>query len=180
MGAAEPVRIELTTTDMHHLEMRETGEGGYELRTTGGDPYVFTTTLTPTPDTRRHHVLAFDCFCPAGTDSFQVFFGPSPSEGRSHTGAGLGVSEGWTSYTIDLAESPEWAGNVPFLRLDFGRQAGRTVQLRNIVLRGPNARERQLAARREAKREAEARLHVELGAYLDRDYPCRVTRVAPS
>lgn len=177
VGTTDAIRIELTAADIHDLDMREMGGGGYELRTTGGDPYVFTKPLAPMPDTKREHVLAFDCFCPAGTDSFQVFFGPSPSEGRSHTGAGLGVSEGWTSYTIDLAESPAWVGDIPSLRLDFGRQSGRVIQLRNIVLRGANARERELAAGREAKREAEARLHTDLGAYLDREHSRRVTRV---
>ncbi len=55
----------------------------------------------------------------------------------------------------DLAAAEAWGGPVQRLRLDFGNQPNRTIRLRNIVLRAPTARERELAAARAAKRETD-------------------------
>ncbi|MBN2450103.1 MAG: hypothetical protein JXR77_06920 [Lentisphaeria bacterium] len=177
MGGGESVPVTLTADDAHDAVVTPLPEGGWEVRTTGGDPYVFSLPLDPPPDPLRHIVLAFEVFCPAGTDSFQVFFAPGISEGRSVKGVGLGVSEGWTTHTVDLGACPEYRAPVQQLRLDFGNQPGKTVQLRHIQLRTPTARERELVQRREQRRAAEARLDEDLGRYLGAEYPCTLTRI---
>ncbi len=90
----------------------------------------------------------------------------------------MGVSETFTSYTLDLAAAEAWGGPVQRLRLDFGNQPNRTIRLRNIVLRAPTARERELAAARAAKRETEAQLEQRLRQYLATEFPGRITHVA--
>lgn len=180
MSSAAPVALELKADGAHDIELKSLGPGAWEIRTTGSDPYVFTKTLTPPVTAKRRHVLSFEFFCPSGTDSFQVFFGPTLSEARSLQAPGLGVAEGWIKHSVDLALSPAWKEKIPFLRLDFGKRTGRTIRIRHLELRTPNARELELAVRRAEKQDAEKKLDRDLERYFDREYPCRVTRVAVS
>jgi len=172
------LRLSLTEKGAHHVEVTELRGETWEIRTTGADPYVFTRRIDPPADATVMRVLEFEYFCPSGLDSFQVYFGPRLSEKRSVKGDGPAVAEGWSRYALDLAVSSEWKGRIPFLRLDFGRRPGRTLRIRNIVLRAPTAEERERAARREERRAAERRLDAALARYLATDYPCRVDRVA--
>ncbi len=180
MKIPSSITLTLTSADIHHAELEVLPAGGYEIRTTGGDPYLFTEALPVPPDPEHHRILAFDTFCASGLDSLQVFFGPGVSEARSRKGPGPGVSEGWVGYTLDLSLSPEWRAPIEFLRLDFGSRPGKTIRVRNLLLRAPTAREQQLIASREAKQEAERKLDARLKKYIEAAYPCSINRVAVS
>ena len=172
-----PVALTLTDGNIHDMTLRSTANGEYAIRTTGSDPYVFTAPV-PAFDAKKHHVLAFEFFSTTGTDHFQVFVLPPLSEDRSLKVAGLANSEGWSSYALDLQPIlAKSGGKVGSLRLDFGSAAGKTIQIRNLVLREQTPQEAQLAARREATREAERLRDVSLRNYLQHAYPCRVTQV---
>lgn len=177
LAADEAVPLLPTTAQAHDLTITQADDGSWEIQTTGADPYLFCD-LAAAVDPRVHHIVSFDYFCLTGTDGFQAFFIPPLSEGNSRKGPGLGVSETFTRYALDLAEAGSWGGKVERLRLDFGNQAGRTLRLRNLVLRAPTAREQELAAAREAKREAEAQHDLRLRQYLAAAFPARITRVA--
>ncbi len=168
--------LQLTGANIHDATLGNE-DGAYQIKTTGGDPYLFTAPVTQ-PFDARHSVLSFEYFSTTGTDKFQAFVMPPLSEDNSVSVAGLAHSEGWSSFAIDLqAVIDKLGGKVEALRLDFGNQAGKTIQLRNVQLRPPTEQERQLAARRLAHLEQEKQLDKDLRAYLDRVYPCEVTRV---
>ncbi len=181
MAQAQGGVVPLTINDgnRHDMTLRVQAGGEYEIRTTGGDPYAFTEKLPSSFDAKRHHVLAFDFFSTTGTDHFQVFVLPPLSEEHSLRVAGLANSEGWSSYALDLQPIlKKLAGKAETLRLDFGGFAGKTIRMRNLRLREQTPQEAQLAARREASREAERLRDARLHAYLRHTYPCRVTNVA--
>ena len=176
-AAEQPVALVPTTAQANDLTLTKADDGSWEIQTTGADPYLFCDLAGPI-DAASQHVLSFEYFCLTGTDGFQAFFLPPLSEGNSLKSKGLGVSEVFTSYTLDLAEAGSWGGPVERVRLDFGNRPDRTIRLRDLVLRPPSGRELELAAARSAKQQAEAELDRRLEQYLEADYPCRVTRVA--
>ncbi len=178
--ASVPDTIPLTLTDKnsHDITLQTVEGGAYELKTTGGDPYLFTAPF-PTPLTLDDSlVLAFDCFSASGTDSVQVFVDPPISETLSLKAPGLPHSEGWSAYAADLHSLlVRVKGKVRALRLDFGNAGGKTFQIRNLRLRPPTTQERALAARRVEEKKTELRRETRLRGYLDTHYPCRISRV---
>ncbi|MCC7494254.1 MAG: hypothetical protein IT204_17985 [Fimbriimonadaceae bacterium] len=178
--AAEPpaVPLQLVTANCHDLELEPLPGGGWSIRTTGADPYVFTAPVDQVVDIAVQ-VLAFDYFSTTGTDAFQAFVHPPLAEASSVKGPGLARSEGWSSHALDLAPLlGNRAAPVGGLRLDFGNAAGKTLQLRNLRLRAPNQRERELAATAAARRQRLVVLDRFLNDYQARTWPCRLTRVA--
>ena len=181
MSEEAPTRIplRLVADAAHHVDLDDLGGGAWEVRTTGGDPYVFTAPLADSYDAAKTHVLAFEFFSATGTNGLQVFFGPPIDEPHSVKAPGLAVSEAWSECAVDLStDTRHWTKPCGLFRLDFGTQPGKTIRVRNLVLREPTARERDLAATREAKRLAELEQTRQLEAYLRADFPCCVTRVA--
>ncbi len=175
-GARVALQLDLENTK--DVTIKAADAGAYAVETTGGDPYIYTMPSAAPLPLESAPILAFEYFTLTPTDSLQVFFDPPTSASHSMIGEGLGHSEGWTAYTMDLGEARNaWPEAPVRLRLDFGNQPGRTFQIRNIVLRAPTARELELAQGREAKKAAEAKLEADLRAYLDREYPCAVTDV---
>jgi len=177
LAADQAVPLVPTTAQAHDLTLSKADDGSWEIQTTGADPYLFCDLGAPV-DPKLHHIVSFDYFCLTGSDQFQAFFIPPLSEGNSRKGPGLGVSEVFTSYSLDLAEAGSWGSKVDRVRLDFGNHPNKTIRLRNLVLRAPTAREQELATAREAKREAEAQLDQRLRQYLAADFPTKITRVA--
>jgi len=51
----------------------------------------------------------------------------------------IDVDEGWLTYTVDLSESPDWQGNVQWLRIDPVLNAGVTVELDWVRLTEPGS-----------------------------------------
>lgn len=171
--------LQLTTANMHDMELQDLGGGAYEIRTTGTDPYVFTQPFAQPVDPKRQCVVAFEYFSTTGTDHMQIYLVPPLSEEMSVKHEGLLHSEGWSSYAMDLKPVlDKLTQPLQRVRLDFGGLPGKVIQIRGLQLRPFNAHELQLAARREAQREAEKRLEVHLHDYLHHSYPCEVTQVA--
>ena len=172
--------LKLTTQNIHDATLRNSENGVVEIHTTGSDPYVFVESLTPVLD-KRQHVLTFEYFSATGTDSFQVFVLPPLREAHSVMGRGLSVSEGWSAHSVDLKpvlDRPDMPREgVRQLRLDFGTQAGKTIQIRGLQLRPQTAQEIRLEARREALRETEKQHETHLRDYLHRAYLCHLTRI---
>lgn len=180
-GASTPDRLRLVPDNLHDVTLTEIEDGCYEVVTLGRDPYVFVAPFRERPDLKKRPVLSFEYFTTTPTNSIQVYFTPPAAEDKSIAGEGLTHSEGWTTYSLDLSQNPgAWTHEWRRLRLDFGDAAGRTLQIRHIVLREPNARERERAATRDARREAASRLEHHLRAYLQTDYPCAIHCVSVS
>ncbi len=175
-GAGVP--LQLSNKILHDLTLQNLGTGTYEIRTTGGDPYLITLPLPPGLDVQREHVLAFEYFSTSGTDHLQVFALPPGDEDHSLKVEGLSLSEGWSAHAIELKPLLQTAGRkVSALRLDFGSRSGVTLQFRSLQLRPPTEREQELQARRDSQHAQEEELETHLRDYLHRSYPCAVTQV---
>ena len=178
LSADAPISLRLTETNIHDATLKKLGNGGWEIETTGTDPYLFTEPVSPAPDLSRLHVLSFDYFSTTGTNHVQVFLDPPLREASSVMGPGLSRSEGWSGYAIDL--QPAWnksQGGIRALRIDLGSQAGKRIQIRSLLLRPLSQQETKLAARRDANRAREKQRENRLRDYLTRKYPCYVTQV---
>ena len=174
----QPVALRFATNSTHELTLKEISNGLYSIETTGGDPFLFTETIPNGTDLSRNHILTFDYFSAAGTDPVQVFLVPPTSEALSVTGFGLGVSQGWSTYSLDLQPALEKArDNVTSLRIDFGTKPKRSAQIRGLRLRSETEREIAMRTRRDDARRRERALDTKLRSYLVREFPCEVTVV---
>lgn len=173
--AADAIDLTFDPATAHQLELTDLGNGAWQITATGTDPYLHTHPINRRFDAQAIRILAFDYICLEGT-GLQVFFAPSITEtGSIHSR--LPAAEGWMGFSMDMAASTRWSSKVRFLRMDFGSQAGRTLQIRNLRLR-PQTVSEQLAAQQEQQRLRRQRLEEEmLSRYLDRIHPCQITRV---
>jgi hypothetical protein len=169
-------RLSLSILDKKDLTIKKV-DSEYHIETTGKDPFVFTNPIEKSIG-KENKILAFEYFCPKGLDHFQVFFGASASEMNSKKVGDVGLSEGWVGFTIDVSrEIGTWGKAGDKLRLDFGSQEDIQIQIRNIVLRPMNEREKKIFAEREEKVKKETQIEARLKNYLSTNYPSQITEV---
>lgn len=174
--AGSPQSLQLDPRSAHQAEASLQAEGVWEIRTTGADPFLATSTFEPPPPDFR--ILSFEYLCLGRIAPFVVFVGAPWGESRKVSAQELSHAEGWQTFSIDLGPALERSKTPPRrLRLDFGGSPGRVVQLKNLRLRAPDARERERAAAREVRAADERALEGELRAYLGRSWPAAVTNV---
>jgi hypothetical protein len=135
------------------------GDGVYEGRTTGEDPYVVCEQVTQPFDHERLFVLAFDYQCPDGLDFVEVFYGsPFHGDNRVVTDA-VSAATDWRPFAVNLKAAPrgDWGPAVVDFRLDFGGGGQHALKLRNLRLRAMTAGEVEAEQRRkeEEKRQLE-------------------------
>ena len=177
---AAPTFLYLSADKSNQIVCDKVSNNTIEIKTTGNDPYIRTQMLKQAlPATNR--VLSFEYFCPKGIKDFQVFFSPPESETKSSFLSDIDMAEGWTTYSADLSEIMEnWGKPGDYLRLDFGRQADISIQLRNLQIRTFTAHEKEIANNREANKYKNNKLHQDLKAYLESDYNSKITEVSCS
>jgi Family of unknown function (DUF5722) len=178
--AADIVALEFDERSFRDLVATRPAPDFVELRTTGADPWIATRPFAAAAAIGKT-VLTFEYLAIGAVPGFSVYVGQPWSEARVQAADELPHSEGWSTFSLDLAPAWERAGTPPDrLRLDFGRAPGHLIQVRNVRLRAPDEREREADAHRTA-RLADGRAHdAELRAYLARSFPAAVTRVAAS
>ncbi len=176
--SAESQPLTLTPDRANDLTLATLDGGVYEVTTTGSDPYLYTDAVPDGLDIATNPILSFAYFSLTGTDEFQVFAVPPQQESVTVRASGLSRSEGWSSHRIDLTPLLEkLTAPVTQLRIDFGRKAGKSAQIREVQLRPLNETEKRLA-RDEADRKArEAALDKTTRTYLDTPYPATMERV---
>jgi hypothetical protein len=177
---AADVGLELDLTTGHHVRVRALPDGGYEITTTGNDPYLYTKPLAVAYDPDTQFVFALDYFCAKGLSDIQVFFGNPAAAKVSAQGPEVLSSEGWSSYAINLRTAQEgrsWKADYKQFRIDFGRHAGRTIQLRAIQLRQPTAQELQLERTAATRRLTAAAFDARLQAAVNKTYEAKITRI---
>jgi len=159
-GACETaaVRLRLSNTT-HSLQAADLGDGVYEVRTTGEDPYVVCEQVTQPFEHDRLFVLAFDYQCPDGLDFVEVFYGsPFHGDNRVVTDA-VPAATDWRPFAVNLKTAPrgDWGPTVVDFRLDFGSGGQHVLKLRNLRLRAMTAEEVETEQRRkeEEKRQLE-------------------------
>jgi hypothetical protein len=173
----DEISLQLVKKNIQEIELKEKNQGEYQIITTGSDPYLFTGSLQEKV-TSDHHILTFEYFSSSWLDHMQIFFAPPVDENKSiHTE--LGVSEGWTTFSIDVQEQMQgWGKKGDFLRFDFGSAPNYRMQIRNIRFRKPTAKELEMAANREKNKMLDAKEAGELDKYLNADYASEVENVA--
>ncbi|MFZ9746671.1 MAG: DUF5722 domain-containing protein [Opitutaceae bacterium] len=174
--ALAPTPLVLDPGRTHDVDITRPEPDLIEVRTRGEDPWVATRTFQVSAPTQT--VLELDYTTLTAVPGFSVYVGTPWSEDRVHAVAELPPSEGWSTFAVDLA--PAWArARTPprQLRLDFGQGADRTVQIRGVRLREPNARERAISATREARQAAARAEAAGVRAYLEASHLAAITRV---
>jgi len=179
VAASDFVPLSVSLTGMHEIAASELPGGIVEIQTLGTDPYLFTNPLPENTDLPSNSILEFEYFSLTGTGEVQVFLIPPSREENSVRAQGLSRSEGWSRYQMDLSSAINSTDvEVKNLRMDFGREARKTFQIRNIVLRRLNEAERATAARIAAAQAREAERDSELRGYLSQDMTSKILNVA--
>ena len=176
-GAANTIPLQLLKEMGHDVEFTEKAGGLYEIRTTGGDPHVFTAPVKPDYDSKSFCIVSFEYYSLQPVAGVEVFFGP-PISGKQKTGGiDLLASEEWAASSIDLRTSPAFASlEAPptRFRLDFGRLPNRAIQIRRLCLRPPTPQEdeaiRSMKQKEQILRERDA--HVR--EYLAQEFPAAI------
>ena len=155
--------------------------GVYKLLTTGSDPYIQTKTLT-TALPEDSCVLTFEYNCPAGINSFQVFFGPPVAESYSVTPGHITPTIGteWRTYSLPIKTYRDklgWGESGNFMRFDFGTLSDVEISLRKIRLRSMNDEEQREQYVRDSIETAKTRMAENLKAYLSTTYNSKITLV---
>jgi hypothetical protein len=177
--AAEAVELALALDpkSAHHLEVTTPGAGVWELKTTGVDPFIATLPFPEAPLSAS--VLTFEYVCMGIVKQLEVFVGFPWSESQAQTADELPYSEGWTTFALDLRPARARAKTPPTrLRIDFGREPDRVIQLRNVRLRAPDPREEEIERRRVARLAADRALDAEIQQRLGIHHRAVVQRVA--
>ena len=104
------------------------------ITSTGSDPYLHTTGLNQNYDPSEYYQLAFDYRSTTGINFLQVFFyGPAAiDESNAKYLGGIPASTVWTTFKADM-RMKTW-GVYEYLRLDFGDEPGRNIEIKNIRL----------------------------------------------
>ncbi len=119
--------------------------GGFEITTTGGDPWVRSTVITEMYDPDSVYVLSFDYTTTSGLNDFQIFYGQPDSPLRRAVYPGLAPTTDTTTFTAVLkADVGNWDQFYDRFRFDWGSMAGLDIQVSNFLLRAPTNAEMKL------------------------------------
>ena len=174
------VQIELDADKTNQVRMETRGEGSYTITTTGGDPFVMTRKLKGDYDPNKEYILSFDYFCAKGLNFIELLYGPPIRGGKSAQGPAVPSSEGWTSYALNIKDKQKpgtWRAGYSIFRLDFGNQANRVIQIKNIQLRAPTPRELMMARQRENIARAKAQFEKKMKGMVAAKHSVSITQV---
>lgn len=178
---SDPNKIEyirLKSDGVNQLQLKEIATNHYEIRTTGTDPYLRTQPITADRG-KDSVVLTFQYQCSSDVD-IEVFFAPPISQARAVKPGTMTATNQWKTYSANLIRELEnfsWGRSGEYLRLDFGTVSGVWIQIKDIYFRGMTAEEKEAYEQQQEQLEKDARMDAELKAYLNEDYPNKVTRV---
>ncbi len=121
-------------TDMNMMDCTE-ADGVYTFVTTGGDPYVSSDKAVIS--TADHCIFSFDYICEEGLDQVVIYFTSPAAEGYTVAIPGLAATKNWKTATINLKNNPNWekTATQTVMRLDLGNLPGKTVKIRNAVMK---------------------------------------------
>ncbi len=124
------------TADANLLDVTKQSDGSYELKTTGGDPFIMLTALTKSLSNPPSVVLSFE-YKSSDEIAPQFFFGPNLSEAHSIHPAAIAKSANWSTYSIDITSDVAnfgWGNPGDNLRFDVGVNQDVTMQIKNIKI----------------------------------------------
>jgi hypothetical protein len=175
LSAAIPLQLDLSTT--HDLTIKPLGQAHFEFTTTGSDPYLLTLPLPENLNPTPFPVLSFESFSLKPIPGIQIFLAPPVSEEHSIRDATIPSSEGWIPFSLDLSCSPHWRKGKQRFRLDFGRRAGLTFQIRALQLRSLTAAEIQQRKNEATKAKEQGQNEAWWQSYLEATFADRISKV---
>jgi len=124
------------TGTVNQLDVTQIAAGSYDIKTTGGDPYVMLTALTESLNKPPKAILSFEYKSSADINP-QIFFGPALAEARSIKPVTIHAAGEWSTYSIDITGevgSFGWGNAGDNLRFDVGVNQDVTMSIRNIQI----------------------------------------------
>lgn len=175
---ADSIVLKPRATDYNQIKFEET-ISVLTINTLGFDPYLFFDADKPV-DFKKNHILSFESFNTTESLPLILFIG---NLDNSHLieGYTLPRTEGWTTNSYDIStilEQP--TPPFTFVRIRFGFSGGKSFRIRNIVLREPTQREKQLFEKREQLAADDTALSARINKYLDADYKSAIHSVSAS
>ena len=173
----EVTTLDVNTKKYNQIELTVLKDNVYNVKTLGGDPYVFLKPLSA--DLKKdHNQLSFEYFCPTGLDQIEVYFYPLGEQIKTIAIGDIGSTEGWVQFRIDLSPYiDDWGKAGDYLRLDFGTASALNIQFKNLKLRAMSARELEIEAKKETKKQQELILENNLRSYLNKDFLNQILNV---
>lgn len=131
----EEYDLSLQLGTANQMEIDEV-DGYYDIRTTGGDPYIQTSALPAELKKYPTIQLVFEYQSTTGISQPELFFSPIAG-GRSTVYPDIPAAADWTTHTIDIAASIAqlgWGNAGDILRFDVGVHGDREIKIRNIQI----------------------------------------------
>ncbi|MDR1156362.1 MAG: DUF5722 domain-containing protein [Bacteroidales bacterium] len=152
----------------------------WEVSTTANDPYLFVDADIPV-NIKTHYILSFESFNTAEMLPLLLYVGAPLNSSHIIDTYTLPRTEGWTVNAYDISATLEPPAE-PFtsIRIRFGNTAGKTVRLRNFILREPTGREKEEAEHREDRIRQDEELSARLQNYLNKSFTSSITSVRMS
>ena len=157
-------------------------DDSYTVVTTNGDPWA-TTGGFKEDVPEECNVLEIEYQTEMGMSNLELFF-MDVKEGivvtHSMSAGAVPSSVEWSKFSVRLKEYRKkfnWGKKGDNLRMDFGDQAGNTIQIRKINLRVMNAEEKKEEEEENNESLNKAKYEQSLKDYLNTSYDCQVTDV---
>lgn len=130
-GGEYPLTLQIGTQNAMNVSE---SDGTYQIQTTGGDPFIQTSTLSADINSGANLKLTFEYKSATGISNPELFFSPIAG-GRSTVYSNIPVASDWTAYSIDITGSAgqfNWGSKGNNLRFDMGSDANKEIFIRNI------------------------------------------------
>ncbi len=152
--------------DVNHLELKDLENGGWEIKTTGADPYFYVD-VDGEIDLEKTPILSFECFSTTGVGRLLIFVGSVLDIPRMIEYHGVSRTEGWTNYGIDISATAAAPPKpVKQLRITMGQHPGNMARIRNLCVRAPLPDEIEERENRDHKTKMDRELTARLDAYF--------------
>jgi len=137
----EVINLDFNLNLKNQMNITKKADNSYDINTTGVDPWVvakINTTFNP----EKVFVIGFDYIATAGLDDLEIFYGTPFTASKKATLGGLSATATYKNFkTLMRVSAPVWDESYNQVRFDFGKQAGQTLNVKNIVLREATAEE---------------------------------------
>lgn len=177
-GQARELALRLDPEGAHDVQLENLGNGEWELRTTGNDPYFYLRGDGGEIDLKQEPVLSFDYFSTTGIGRCLVFVGPAIDVPHMIT-VDLGRREAWSPFAVDMTSTLEApSAPVTSLRITMGQGPGVVARLRNFRARPASEDEKRDINGREQRLKADREHDARLREYLAKDFAHHISSVS--
>lgn len=177
-GTVMGMPLTIRSSDYNNVSFKQEGEE-WVISTTGVDPYVWLDAVLPI-DFSKKYMLSFDSFNTSESLSLVIFVGDACDSDHllENEDCILPRTEGWSSVSYNLSKVKK-APAVPFrsVRIRFGLNGERTIRLKNIVIREPNAKEIEDEQNKEDRIKQDQELASRLNTYLSKNFASKIESV---